>query len=92
MSNPLSSKLESILRAGGVAPKETKVFGSHCIVTLWSHDAARKVFRLFQAAGFANLKLCESVDYLKENKGTCLNPSVQRVWIVGARMTIGGAA
>jgi len=86
VSNPLATRLETVLRSGGIAPKETNVFGSHCIVTLWSYDAARKVFRLFQAAGFANLKLCESVDYLQENKSTCLNPSVQRVWRVGARM------
>lgn len=86
MNDTATSRLESILRAGGLAPKSVDVFGGHCIVTMHSQDAARKVFRLFQAAGFSRLKVGESIDEAKQNKGTCLNPTVHRVWRVWARI------
>lgn len=74
-------QIKDLLQRTGLPAKEISVYGSQIVVTVWSHDAARKWARLIQR--FATLRgITESMDYNKVNKNTCLLPSVHKVWRV----------
>ncbi len=86
MTNPKSERLAAILKAGGIATKEVNVFGLHCIVTCWCDESARKVGHLLQAGGWTIKGPIRSIDYAKENKGTCLLPTRVDVWRMFGRL------
>ena len=79
-----TENLERLLKSIGRKPKTVRVYGSQVVVTCRSHSEADKIATLLSAA-FTIRGVIESVDYAKENKGTCLVPTTFKVWRVFAR-------
>lgn len=79
----LQTKLESL----GLPYKEIKVYGSQVMVTAWSETAAKKWHSVL--CRFTTSKRpVRSIDYNKENRGTCLMPTAHEVWLVGGTINI----
>lgn len=75
-------KMQAKLESCGLPYKEIKVYGSQIMVMAWSRTAALRWHSLL-------FKICttvrppgESRDYNKVNKGTCLLPTIHKVWCV----------
>jgi len=72
-------EIKAVLERAGLPYKTIEVYGSQIVVTCRSLDAADKWKNLLSK--FATFRgLSHSVDYAKENKGTCLNPTTIEVW------------
>lgn len=79
------SRMKAKLEASGLPYKEVECYGSQIVVTCWSRDAAdRWALLLARFAKF--LGITQSVDYAKENRGTCLLPTTVDVWRAFARI------
>ena len=71
----MQSRLESL----PIPHKEIQVYGQQIVITSHCRDTADKWAQTL--AMFAKVKgITESLDYAKENKGTCLLPTVVKVW------------
>lgn len=79
------AKMKATLEASGLPYKEVECYGSQIVVTCWSRDAAdRWALLLARFAKF--LGITQSVDYAKEDRGTCLLPTTVDVWRAFARV------
>lgn len=79
----LQSKLESL----GLPYKEIKVYGSQVMITAWSETAANR-WRSILCKFTTSRRPVKSVDYNKENRGTCLMPTVHEVWLIGGMINV----
>lgn len=74
-------RIKATLGRAGIPAKEILCYGSQIMITAYSRAAAERWAGLL--AKFSKVHVVrECVDYLKENKGTNLNPSTMRVWRV----------
>jgi hypothetical protein len=79
----MKTKLETL----GIPFKQIDVFGSQIIVTAWSETAARKWYSVL--CKFTTSKRpVKSIDYNKENRGTCLTATVHEVWRIGGTINV----
>lgn len=78
----IGQEIKELLAAGEIATKEVVAFGSQVHITCRCRKTAEKVARIMQAGGFTLGRLFELLDYAKKNKGTCLRPTMVRVWRV----------
>lgn len=83
--NEKSRQMDNLLRAAGLAPKETHVYGSQVVVTVRSRAMAQKVASFLKQGTFTLRGIVEAVDLAKENKNTVLRPSTVKVYRVFAR-------
>ena len=76
-------KMQAALQASGIPYKQIECYGSQIMVTAWSRPAAQRWSSLLSK--FATVKsVGPGLDDAKVNKGSCLNPSVIKVWRVWA--------
>ena len=79
----MKAKLEGL----GLPYKEIKVYGSQVMITVWSETAAKKWHSVI--CRFTNSKRpVKSIDYNKENRGTCLLPTRHEVWLIGGTINV----
>lgn len=79
----MKAKLESL----GLSYKQIDVYGSQIMVTAWSESAAKKWHSIL--CKFTTSKRpVKSIDYNKENRGTCLMPTVHEVWLIGGTINV----
>ena len=78
--------MKATLTQANIPYKAIEVYGSQIVVTTWSYDAAVKWGVLL--ATFATIRkvALKSIDYAKENKGTCLRPTTLEVYRTYARI------
>lgn len=81
--NTPQEKMKARLEALGIPYKEIRVYGGQIVVTCVSVNTATKWASLL--GNFAKVRgTVQSIDYTKENKGTCLVPTTTKVWRVFA--------
>lgn len=83
--NEKSRQMDELLRAAGLAPKETHCYGSQVVVTVRSREMAQKVASFLKQGTFTLRGITESMDDAKENKNTVMKPSKVKVYRVFAR-------
>lgn len=74
------AKMKATLERSGIPHKEIRCYGSQIVVTSWSDDAARQWASLLAPFAKVSAAAFPSYDEAKENKGTCLKPSMVKVW------------
>jgi hypothetical protein len=80
-------RMKAQLQSLGLPYKEIKVYGSQVMITAWSETAAKKWHGVI--SGFTNSRRpVRSIDYNKENRGTCLMPTVHEVWLIGGTINV----
>ncbi len=78
--------IKALLESFDIARREIKVYGSQIVITCACPDTASKWVALI--AKFAKVRsIIQSWDEAKENKKTCLNPSMIKVWRIFARIS-----
>ena len=75
----LQTRMKASLESTGLPFKEIQVYGRQIVVTSHCRDTADKWASLL--GQFAKVRgTTKSLDYAKENKGTCLLPTVVQVY------------
>jgi hypothetical protein len=78
-------KMQAKLAQSGIPAREIKVYGSQIMVTCGCRYTAEKWASL--VARFAKVRaVFEAWDEAAQNRGTCLKPSMVKVWRVSARI------
>ncbi len=82
----VQQRMKAALESLDIPKKEIEVYGSQIVVTAWSESAVKQWASVL--ARFATFRgIVHTIDYAKENKGTCLMPSVVQVWRAYARIS-----
>ena len=75
----IQSQMQSKLASLSIPSKDIQVYGRQIVITSHCRDTADKWAQTLTL--FAKVRgITESFDYAKENKGTCLLPTVVKVW------------
>jgi len=75
-------KMKQKLLNLGIPAKEIKCYGSQIMVTVIGKETSEK-WQMILNNFCSRVLSSKTIDYAKENKGTCLNPTVvdvYRVW------------
>ena len=77
------SKMQAKLAGLGIPAKEIKVYGRQIMVTCGSGAAARQWMSVLYDLA-SKVRVGESLQPAKRNRGTCLHPTQIKVWRVWA--------
>jgi hypothetical protein len=72
--------MKAQLENAGIPYKQIDVYGSQIVITSWCEASAIRWSKLLRRFARVRKDALKCLDDAKENKGTCLNPSVVKVW------------